>query len=148
MYWLSTQPDLIDWEKTMGQAQASMSQYADLTQLRQLPAAAVQVSAHTQPQPGPDGADTATTVTITNVSPAPTVAFFLRADIRRAGPEGAPAAGEDEVLPVFWSSNDTTLWPGESETLTASYRAAGLDGHAPLVSVSGWNVAGSDVPAG
>jgi len=148
VYWLSTQPDVIDWEKTMGQAQASMSQYADLTQLRQLPAANVQVSAHTQPQPGPDGADTATTVTITNVSPAPTVAFFLRADIRSAGPGGAPAAGEDEVLPVFWSSNDTTLWPGESETLTASYRAAGLDGHAPLVSVSGWNVAGSDVPAG
>ena len=28
----------------------------------------------------------------------------------------------------MWSSNDTTLWPGESETLTATYAAAGSTG--------------------
>ncbi len=148
VYWLSTQPDVIDWKKTLGYAQAAMSQYADLTQLRQLPPAALKVSASTEPQTGPDGADTLTSVTITNSSSAPTVAFFLRADLRRGSSEGTPAPGDDEVLPVFWSDNDTTLWPGESETLTAAYRAAGLDGLSPVVSVSGWNVPTSDVGAG
>ncbi len=147
-YWLSTQPDVVDWKKTLGDAQASMSQYADLTQLRQLAPATLELSAGTQPQPGPDGADTLTTVTITNDSSTPTAAFFLRADVRRGNSEGTPAPGDNEVLPIFWSGNDTTLWPGESETLTAAYHASELDGQSPVVSVSGWNVPTSDVATG
>ncbi|MGD0455381.1 MAG: hypothetical protein ABSB69_17480, partial [Solirubrobacteraceae bacterium] len=87
------------------------------------------------------------TVTITNTSHTPTVAFFLRADVRRGNAEGTPAPGDDELLPTLWSDNDTTLWPGESETLSAAYSAAGLDSQQPVVSVSGWNVAPIDVPA-
>jgi len=86
-------------------------------------------------------------VRIANTSPTPTAAFFLRADVRRGNAEGTPAPGDDELLPTFWSDNDTTLWPGESETLTAAYDAAGLDSQQPVVSVSGWNVAPLDVPA-
>jgi exo-1,4-beta-D-glucosaminidase len=33
-----------------------------------------------------------------------------------------------------------TLWPGESQELTASYDASLLNGTAPKVIVSGWNV--------
>jgi exo-1,4-beta-D-glucosaminidase len=33
------------------------------------------------------------------------------------------------------------LWPGQSQVLTASYRAQDLNGAAPVVSVSGWNTA-------
>jgi exo-1,4-beta-D-glucosaminidase len=51
------------------------------------------------------------------------------------------------VVPVLWSDNDITLWPGESETLRASYRTADLRGSSPVVSVSGWNVAGANVSA-
>src|SRR5262249_17267341 len=83
VYWLSTQQDLVDWGKTMGLPQATMSQFADLTQLQSLASAHVHVSAHTHSQPGPDGADTVTDVTVTNTSDKPTVAFFLRADVRR-----------------------------------------------------------------
>ncbi len=149
VYWLSTQQDIVDWRTTLEEPEphASMSQYADLSALHELPPASVSVSARTQSQPGPDGADTLTSVTITNTSHAPTVAFFLRADVRRGNGEGIPDAGEDEVLPIFWSDNDTTLWPGESETLSAAYSAAALDGRQPVVSVSGWNVATSDVAA-
>jgi hypothetical protein len=50
------------------------------------------------------------------------------------------------VLPISWSDNDVTLWPGESETLHASYRGASLSGAALVVSVSGWNVAGPPSP--
>jgi exo-1,4-beta-D-glucosaminidase len=147
VYWLSTQPDVVDWPASEGHAQATMSQYADLTELRELPAATLRVSAHTEPQAGPAGSDTLTSVTVTNVSTTPTVAFFLRADVRRGSAEGTPAGGQNEVLPTFWSDNDTTLWPGESETLTAAYASAELAGEAPVVSVSGWNVPTIEVPA-
>jgi exo-1,4-beta-D-glucosaminidase len=124
-----------------------MTQFADLTQLRRLPAAQLEVTAHTSAQRGPDGADTLTDVTITNTSSKPTVAFFLRADVRRGSTWGSPAPGDDEVLPIFWRDNDTTLWPGESETLSAAYRRSALHGRSSVVSVSGWNVASAHVPA-
>jgi exo-1,4-beta-D-glucosaminidase len=147
VYWLSTQQDEIDWHATVGRTYAVMSQYADLTALQQLPGAELAVQASTRPQAGPDGADALTEVTITNTSPTPTVAFFLRADVRRGAADGTPAAGDNEVLPVFWSENDITLWPGESQTLTAAYRMSTLEGRAAVVSVSGWNVPTSDVAA-
>ena len=91
--------------------------------------------------------DTETNVTITNTSTKPTVAFFLRADVRRGSASGVPAPGDNELLPIMWSDNDVTLWTGESETLSATYASGELDGAAPVVSVSGWNVPTVDVPA-
>ncbi len=146
VYWLSTQADLVNWPATIGNPQATMAQYADLSALQSLPAAEVSVSASTHAAPGPDGADAVTEVTVTNVSKSPTVGFFLRADVRRGSSAGVPAPGDNEVLPVFWSGNDVTLWPGESQTLKASYRSSALEGQSPVISVSGWNVARQDVP--
>ncbi len=51
------------------------------------------------------------------------------------------------VLPVRWSDNQVSLWPGESVTLTATYRTADLHGAAPRVRVSGWNTPERTVPA-
>ena len=152
VYWLSTQQDIVNWHATLAEPgpHATMSQYANLQQLHELPAASIAVSAHTQSEPQPADpavSDTVTSVTITNTSHTPTVALFLRADVRRGDAEGTPAPGDDELLPTFWSDNDTTLWPGESETLRAAYSAAELGGEQPVVSVSGWNVAPIDVPA-
>jgi exo-1,4-beta-D-glucosaminidase len=147
VYWLSTQADLVDWPATLGQPQATMSQFADLSALQSLPGTELSESASTHSQAGPNGADTVTDVTITNVSKTPTVGFFLRADIRRGSAAGVPTAGDNEVLPVFWSDNDVTLWPGESQTLTAAYRSSALEGQSPVVSVSGWNAPSVDVPA-
>ncbi len=58
---------------------------------------------------------------MTNPSSNPAVAFFLRADVRRGTAAGTALPGDNEVLPVTWSDNDVTLWPGESQTLTATY---------------------------
>ena len=89
------------------------------------------MTADTQPSwGGGGGGDTETDVTITNVSKKPTVAFFLRADVRRGSPRGTPAPGDNEVLPIMWTDNDVTLWPGESETLRATYRRSALAGGA------------------
>ncbi len=49
VYWLSTQPDDVNWPKTIGQPQATMTSYANLTGLRSLARATVSVTAHTTP---------------------------------------------------------------------------------------------------
>jgi exo-1,4-beta-D-glucosaminidase len=149
VYWLSTQQDIVNWAKTQGNPQATMTQFANLGQLQKLARANVSVTAHSRPawSAGSGGNDTETDVTITNTSTKPTVAFFLRADVRRGSTSGAPAPGDNELLPIMWSDNDMTLWPGESETLSATYASSALDGAAPVVSVSGWNVPTVDVPA-
>jgi len=54
------------------------------------------------------------------------------------------STGGELMLPVLWSDNDVTLWPGESVTLTARFAAPGAD--TPIVQVSGWNVPTQTVP--
>ena len=105
-----------------------MTSYADLRQLRQLPAAPDQrVAASSHPQRGAGGTDRVADVRITNTSSTADGRLLpaRRPASRRAA--GVPAAGDNELLPVFWDRNDTTLWPGESETLHVGLpqRAAG-----------------------
>ena len=88
-----------------------------------------------------------TTVAVRNVSTRPTVGFLLRADVRRGTADGHPQAGDNQVLPILWSQNDLTLWPGETQTITARYASADLRGAVPVVSVSGWNAALQTIPA-
>jgi exo-1,4-beta-D-glucosaminidase len=126
-----------------------MTQYANLSQLQSLGRASVRATAQTDRSGGAHrGGDTETDVTITNTSRTSTVAFFVRADLRRGSATGVPAPGDNEVLPISWSDNDITLWPGESETLRATYSRSDLRGAAPVVSVSGWNLGTVDVAAG
>jgi exo-1,4-beta-D-glucosaminidase len=147
VYWLPTTPDVINWRKTLGNPQASLSSYANLTALQSLPQASVSATATTVAQSGPGGADRLTTVTLTNNSSTPTVGFFLRADVRRGTAGGTELAGDNELQSSLWSGNDVTIWPGESETITASWRSADLQGAVPVVSVSGWNLPKFDIAA-
>jgi exo-1,4-beta-D-glucosaminidase len=145
VYWLSTQPDVVNWSKTLGQPQGTLSQYANLTGLQTLPQTPVSATASTTTQPGPNGADRATTVTITNTSS--TVAFLLRADVRRGTAGGQELPGDNELQSSIWQNNDVTLFPGESQTLTVTFNSADLAGATPVISVSGWNVPKMDLAA-
>jgi exo-1,4-beta-D-glucosaminidase len=146
VYWLSTQPDVVNWTKSLGQPQGTLSQYANLQALQTLPASSVSATAATTTQPGPDGADRATTVTITNTSSS-TVAFLLRADVRRGTAGGQELSGDNELQSSIWQGNDITLFPGEPRTLTVTWSSADLQGATPVVSVSGWNVPRIDIAA-
>jgi exo-1,4-beta-D-glucosaminidase len=146
VYWLSTQPDVVSWNKTLGQPQGTVSQYASLTGLQTLPASSVTATSSTVSQAGPDGADRATTVTITNTS-ASTVAFLLRADVRRGTATGQELPGDNELQSSIWQNNDVTLFPGESQKLTVTWNSADLQGATAVVSVSGWNVPKIDILA-
>ncbi|HEX5188455.1 MAG TPA: beta galactosidase jelly roll domain-containing protein [Streptosporangiaceae bacterium] len=145
VYWLSTQPDVVNWNKTLGQPQGTQTTYANLTSLQSLPASAVSATAATTHQAGPGG-DLTTTVTITNTSGS-TVAFLLRADVRRGTATGQELTGDNELQSSIWQGNDITLWPGESQTLTVTYSSADLQGSTPVISVSGWNVPKTDMAA-
>jgi exo-1,4-beta-D-glucosaminidase len=148
VYWQSTYPDVINWSKTDGDDNATMTQYANLTSLSSLAAGTVTVSGvTTKAQAGPDGSDTVTSLTLTNPSTSKAVGFFLRTDLRRGSSAGVPQSGDNEVASALWGSDDITLFPGESQTLTVSYKASDLDGATPVISVSGWNAALQDVAA-
>ncbi len=146
VYWLSTRADATNWKKTLGQPQAVISAYANLTSLQTLPQSSISATATTTRQAGPDGADLATTVTITNTS-ASTVSFLLRADVRRGTASGQELSGDNELQSSLWQDNDITLFPGEAQTLTVTYNSAGLQGATPVISVSGWNVPKLDIAA-
>jgi exo-1,4-beta-D-glucosaminidase len=141
VYWMSTQPDVVDWPATEGSPQATMTSYASLAALNSLPTADVKVKAVTVHQHGPDGADLATRVTITNTSKRHTVALFVRADVLRGTANGHVLPGDSELETSTWNDNDVTLWPGESQTLTVSYDSSELAGATPVISLFGWNAA-------
>jgi exo-1,4-beta-D-glucosaminidase len=139
VYWLSTTKDVVNWSKSLDKPVGVISTYANLTGLKTLPTSSISATAATTQQSGPDGADLATTVTITNTSSS-TVAFFLRADVRRGTASGTLESGDNELQSSIWQGNDITLFPGESQTLTVTYDSSDLDGDTPVITVSGWNV--------
>jgi len=139
VYWLSTTKDAVNWNKSLDKPAGVISAYANLTGLRTLPQSLISATATTVQQAGPDGADLATNVTITNISSS-TVAFLVRADVRRGNASGTVLAGDNELQSSIWQDNDITLFPGESQTLTVTYGSSDLQGNTPVISVSGWNL--------
>jgi exo-1,4-beta-D-glucosaminidase len=132
VYWLSTQDDELDWAHSNWYL-TPVVQYADLTALQSLPAGASEVRATLRH----DGPEDIATVTLTVPPSSRSVALFQHVSIKGA-------AGGDPLLPILWSDNDVTLWPGESLTLTARLATPGTA--APVVEVSGWNVPTRSVP--
>ncbi|MBV8308227.1 MAG: glycoside hydrolase family 2, partial [Gammaproteobacteria bacterium] len=132
VYWLPTQTDELDWEHSNDYVTPTV-RYADLTALQSLPTATSELRATVRHA----GAGDIATVTLTVPSSSSVVALFQHVAIRRS-------AGGEPVVPILWSDNDVTLWPGESLTLTARFVMPA--GAAPVVEVSGWNIAPRSVP--
>ncbi|MEU4806719.1 glycoside hydrolase family 2 TIM barrel-domain containing protein [Actinosynnema sp. NPDC023587] len=122
VYWLSTKADKLNYNASTWY-HTPQTGYADLTGLDRLRTGRVAVTT--------SSAEGTTDVTLRNTGTS--VAFFVRATIRKG-------VGGPEVLPTDWSDNYVTLWPGESLTLKAAYRAADLGGATPSVEVFGHNV--------
>jgi exo-1,4-beta-D-glucosaminidase len=132
VYWLSTQTDELDWEHSTWYL-TPVTRYADLTALQSLPTATSEVRATLRHE----GAEDIATVTLTVPPSSKAVALFQHVSVKRS-------AGGELLLPILWSDNDVTLWPGESVTMTAHFVAPGAD--APVIEVSGWNVPTRSVP--
>jgi exo-1,4-beta-D-glucosaminidase len=116
-----------------------LTRYADFTPLQSLATATAEVRATLRHE----GGENIASVTLTVPPSSHAVALFQHVSIKRA-------AGGEPVLPILWSDNDVTLWPGESLTLTAHFPTSGDSATAgaerPVVEVSGWNVPTQSVP--
>ena len=127
VYVYSTSPDKLgtstNWYHT------SVSTYANLTGLNNL-VANTNLTAIASRRIA--GGQEAATIFLTNSSSS-NIAYFVRAEIT-AGQGGL------EVVPILYSDNYITLWPGDSKTITATYATSLLGGQAPFVRVSGYNV--------
>jgi len=132
VYWLSTQTDEPDWEHSTWYL-TPVTRHADFTPLQSLPTATSEIQATMRHE----GAQDIASVTLTVPPSSQAVAMFQHVTIKRA-------AGGEPLVPILWSNNDVTLWPGESLTLTAHLPASGAE--APVVDVSGWNVPTRSVP--
>jgi exo-1,4-beta-D-glucosaminidase len=134
VYWLSTRPDTLDWANTDWYYTPTTG-FADLKGLASMAQAPVSAVASTVSS---DGTST-TTVTLRNTGSGRTPALLT--DVHLVDGQGDP------VLPVRWSDNEVSLWPGESVTLTATCRSADLHGAPPRIRVSGWNTPERVIPA-
>jgi exo-1,4-beta-D-glucosaminidase len=127
LYWYSTSPDALanrsNWYMTATKTSAN------LTGLNTLPTNPGVTALVTRRVAA--GTETAT-VTLRNTSTT-NVAFFVH-------PEITAGNGGNEVLPVNYSDNYISLWPGESSTITATYRTSDLGGQPPYLRVHGYNV--------
>jgi exo-1,4-beta-D-glucosaminidase len=121
LYWLSTKPETLDWDKSTWYVTPTNS-FADFTALNSLPPVELKVASVSSAG--------ATTVTVTN--PGKTIAFAVHVKVKK-GAEG------DEVLPVLWEDNYFSLLPGESRHVTATYGARDLGQARPVVEVESWN---------
>ena len=135
LYWYSTQPDVLadrnSWFRT------PVDRYADLSGLERLPANTdVTATARRRDEGGWE----TVRVTISNESRTD-IAFFVRAAIT-SGPGGG------EVLPIRYSRNDVSLFPGESTTVTARYRRTDLGGATPRLLLRGFNVPKQTISVG
>jgi exo-1,4-beta-D-glucosaminidase len=126
-YWLSTKPEILDWEKSTWYRTPTAS-YADYTALAQLPKVKLQVTSRTEYQH--EDKEAVTHVTVAN--PSKSLAFFLRLKVDK-GQRGP------EILPVLWTDNYISLLPGEKRELAATYRVSELGAAKPAVEVHGWN---------
>jgi exo-1,4-beta-D-glucosaminidase len=125
-YWLSTKPDVLDWEKTVWYYTPTKS-FADLTALRTLPEVELKGSSTTEVE----GDGIVTRVKVEN--PSNNLAFFIHMLVTQG------QRGQD-VLPILWEDNYFELMPGEERELRATYARKDLQGRTPIVEIDGWNV--------
>jgi len=128
-YWLSTQPDVLDWAKTNYYVTPT-TQQADFKGLNDLPTVNVDVTATTRAE----GLEKVARVSLFN--PSKSLAFMVR--LRLLGADG------NDVLPVMWDDNFVSLMPGEKREITARVAARQFTG-AGTVRVEGWNVEGKNI---
>jgi exo-1,4-beta-D-glucosaminidase len=109
VYWLSPTEDQLDWDKSTWYI-TPVAKYADFRSLKTIDPAQVQATAG---QASVAGGYAKMEVTLENK--ATVAAYFVRLELKGA-------QGED-VVPIIWSDNYMTLWPGEKVVLSVSWPA-------------------------
>jgi exo-1,4-beta-D-glucosaminidase len=126
-YWLSTKPDVLDWDKRTDTVYTPQKDFGDLTGLNSLPKAKVAIAKTVHFHAGNF------MLTVIAENKGDSLAFMVHPRLTRG-------KGGEDLTPVFWSDNYFSLLPGEKKTVTARFDAASLHGAMPEVVVDGWNI--------
>jgi len=132
-YWLSTRPDVLDWDRSTWYYTPTKT-YADYSVLNNLPPVELKYSAKSEVK----GDDGITRVTIEN--PSHSLAFAVHLQVKTVMHDEEDVRSEVEILPVLWEDNYFPLLPGEKRTVAATYHAAAANGKPAAVEVDGWNI--------
>jgi exo-1,4-beta-D-glucosaminidase len=124
LYWLSTKPETLEWEKSTWYFTPARSE-ADFTALNSLPKVRLQLSSQSERQ----GDKVRTLVTVKN--PSKSIAFAVRLKANN---------GSEEILPVLWEDNYFALLPGEERQIAAHHSASDVGSAKVSVTAEGWNV--------
>jgi exo-1,4-beta-D-glucosaminidase len=125
-YWLSTKPDVMDWQHRDWWTTPTSS-FADYTSLDRLP----HVTLVTEAEPAKrSGGEETIPVKVTNTGQG--IAMMVRLKLMRG------AAGA-EVRPIFWGDGYFLLLPGESRSLTVHFRTADLQGAQAVITAECFN---------
>ncbi len=124
LYWLSTKPDVLDYEAkvTPWEYYTPSKGYADLAMLNSLPPANVDVTHHI------DGG----TMTVELANRGDNIAFFIELLL-------TDAATSEPIIPIFWRDNYVTLLPNERKTVTGTFAPVA---RTPVLTVRSWNITG------
>ncbi|KAH9882498.1 hypothetical protein J1614_000734 [Plenodomus biglobosus] len=115
VYWLSPRPDIMDWDNSTWY-HTPVTTYSDFTSLGKMAKADLTVIAQNS-----------TSILLNNEGDVPAV--FVRLNL-------VDGKGDD-VVPVMWSDNYVTLWPGEQMDIGVKHRSQ-ADG--VKIEVSGRNI--------
>jgi exo-1,4-beta-D-glucosaminidase len=137
-YWLSTKPDVMDWDQSTWY-NTPVTSHADLTGLATLPAVELRISATSEVQ----GDDGVTRVIVENSGKSLAFPIHLKAIRPAAGPEDHAR----EVLPVLWEDNYFALMPGEKREIIATYRKTNTGSRPLIIEVDGGNVSAKPAAA-
>jgi exo-1,4-beta-D-glucosaminidase len=124
-YWLSTEPDVLDYENNLWYVTPTKG-FADFTALDELPEVELEISA--------TGSGDEVKVRLANPSDA--LAFFI--ELRVVDADG------NSILPVLWDDNYVSILPGESRELTARFLGE-VDLSDVSLAVQGWNVGAVEI---
>ena len=111
VYWLSSKPDVLNWEESTWY-HTPLSSAADFTGLDKLSKAQVSVTA-----------SSGSKVLLHNTAKVPAVFISLNL---------VDSTGED-LVPVVWTDNYVTLWPGEKLELDVKYEGGGSGARVEIV---------------
>jgi len=131
-YWLSTKPDVMDWEHKQDTVYTPQAEFGDLSGLNTLPQVKLDLTSAKENQDGKPGLR----VSVTN--PSGSVAFMVHLRVTKGND------GED-LTPILWSDNYFSLLPGEQRDVTSRYDASDLNGSAAILKVDGYNIAAQSV---
>lgn len=125
-YWLSTKPEVLDFDKSDWN-HTPCSSFADYTLLEKLPEVKLVIEdLGSQPAEG----ERETKARVTNTSES--IALLVRLKINK-GADG------EELLPIRWQDNYFMLLPGEKREISARYLAEDLGNAQPVISVDCFN---------